>query len=168
MRVLFAAAGLLAMSLGSVYAGESKYRIEYVQAYACPSRETIVELDKHLTMLDRMLFAVKWAGGTVPTVRDRIKNFNDKLDLNNATCLLLEQHVLIRTVDVYRPVWLAEGFPAFVVEMRLPTAEVEESEWPTYYGLKTNEEFDCNVGIPTRVDDFHTTQINSNCGIQEL
>lgn len=167
MRVLLTATGLLAMSLGSAYADE-EYRIEYVDAYACPSLELIVQLDKYLTVVDQVLLAVKWAGRPVPTIRAQIENFNDTLDPGKATCPLLQQHVLIRTVDVYQPSSVAEGFPALVVEIRLPTPEVAEQEWPTYYGLKTNEGYDCAVKTLTNADGSYKNRGNPHCGTQGL
>jgi hypothetical protein len=168
MRTLLVAIGLLALSLGPIYAGENEYRIEYVDAYACPSRDIVEELDKYLTILDQMLFVVKWAGRAVPTMHARVQGFNDKLDPDKPTCPRFQQHVLIRTVDIYQPSSLAEGYPALVVEMRLPNPDVEEHEWPTYYGLKTNEKYDCGRTTLTTADGSYTNRGNPNCGTEGL
>jgi hypothetical protein len=98
-----------------------------------------------------------------------IQAFNDKLDAGALECPHIEGFVLLKSVGIYKPSWTPEGYPAIIVEIKLPDPDLKPEAWPVFVGLKTNPTFNCNMMVVGNPAEGSSTLLeNPNCGLHDL
>jgi len=152
MRTIFAVCGLLLAALYHHPAAAGEPTVEYVNDYFCRDLITYEAMDEYLD-LNRWSFTETASldpdsvDGT--SAGSFILKFNAITSGGLTPCPHIKGYVLAKKVGVYQPPWMEEGFPAILVEIRIPSVFYPEdpTKWPILYGLKVNQRFYCESEV---------------------
>ncbi len=148
MRTPLAICGLLA-ALYSYPASAGEPTVEYVNDYFCRDVLTYEALDEYLDLnqgsfTETASLDTDNVEGT--SIGSFVLKFNAITGGTVTPCPHIRGYVLTKKVGIYQPPWMEEGFPAILMEIRLPSILYPDNpeKWEVLYGLKVNRRFYCD------------------------